>query len=297
MLIRAKDGQRPTLHLPPTWHLTLADRARLTLDGLLITDGGIEILPTQTAPVADHAVTFLHCTLVPGQKLDAQSTPIGPAAREAASVTLSAAPAAAGTLALTLDHLHQRPAGARRRADGAALDQRQHRRRQRRQDRSDAGADQTTLTRTTVLGALATRTLWATDAVLDGLVTCERTQVGCLRFSYVGRDDVAMPPVDSITPRKYRCQPDLAIATLSDPAREIDVRERLLPQFASRTFGQPHYAQLANGCADEIKSGASDGSEMGAFAGVHQPQRLTNLQTALAEYLRLGLEAGVFFVT
>jgi len=34
---------------------------------------------------------------------------------------------------------------------------------------------------------------------------------------------------------------------------------------------------------------------MGVFHLVQQPQRLANLRTALDEYLRVGLEAGIFF--
>jgi hypothetical protein len=45
-------------------------------------------------------------------------------------------------------------------------------------------------------------------------------------------------------------------------------------------------------CATEITTGAENGSEMGAFSFLQQPQRRTNLQTALDEYLRFGLEAG-----
>jgi hypothetical protein len=36
---------------------------------------------------------------------------------------------------------------------------------------------------------------------------------------------------------------------------------------------------------------------MGVFCMLQQPQRLKNLQVALEEYLRFGLEAGIFFVT
>jgi hypothetical protein len=36
---------------------------------------------------------------------------------------------------------------------------------------------------------------------------------------------------------------------------------------------------------------------MGAFHDLFQPQRLTNLNVRLQEYLRVGLEAGVFPVT
>jgi hypothetical protein len=36
---------------------------------------------------------------------------------------------------------------------------------------------------------------------------------------------------------------------------------------------------------------------MGAFSDLKQPQRLANLRASLTEYLPVGLEAGVFFVT
>jgi hypothetical protein len=36
---------------------------------------------------------------------------------------------------------------------------------------------------------------------------------------------------------------------------------------------------------------------MGAFSSLKQPQREANLRLALDEYLRSGLDAGIFFVT
>jgi hypothetical protein len=45
------------------------------------------------------------------------------------------------------------------------------------------------------------------------------------------------------------------------------------------------------------QAGAEDGSEMGVFSLLQQPQREANLRIALDEYLRFGLEAGIFFVT
>ena len=43
--------------------------------------------------------------------------------------------------------------------------------------------------------------------------------------------------------------------------------------------------------------GADDDGEIGAFHFLQQPQRLANLEGRLDEYLRFGLEAGVFLVT
>jgi hypothetical protein len=36
---------------------------------------------------------------------------------------------------------------------------------------------------------------------------------------------------------------------------------------------------------------------MGAYSFLQQPQRESNLRQSLTEYLRVGLEAGFFFVT
>ena len=62
-------------------------------------------------------------------------------------------------------------------------------------------------------------------------------------------------------------------------------------------YGEPDFAQLNRNCATEIRSGAEDGAEMGAFQQLRQPQREANLHAALEEYLPFGLQAGLFFVT
>ena len=66
--------------------------------------------------------------------------------------------------------------------------------------------------------------------------------------------------------------------------------------FRSQRLGDPGYAQLLLLCAPELLSGADNGAEMGVFNQVQQPQREANLRTALDEYLRFGLEAGIFYV-
>ena len=75
------------------------------------------------------------------------------------------------------------------------------------------------------------------------------------------------------------------------------IRVRLIPSFTSEDYGHYAYAQLSRTCAVEIATGGDNGAEMGAFNFLLQPQRLTNLQTGLDEYLRFGLEAGIVLVT
>jgi hypothetical protein len=86
------------------------------------------------------------------------------------------------------------------------------------------------------------------------------------------------------TPRRYHCLPAAGGET-------ADVR----PQFTSLHFGDPAYAQLSRRCPAAIRTGADDGAEMGAFHDLFQAQRESHLRARLAEYLRFGLEAGVFY--
>jgi hypothetical protein len=132
-------------------------------------------------------------------------------------------------------------------------------------------------------------------------VWTERKQQGCVRFSYV--------PLGSVTPRRYRCQPelagDLAIAAseratgikLAAPERkEVTARvaRRLVPSFCSRRYGRPDYLQLRTSSPVEIRKGASDESEMGAYHLLFAPQREANIRIRIQEYLRFALSAGVF---
>ncbi|NJD75647.1 MAG: hypothetical protein FIB08_00935 [Candidatus Methanoperedens sp.] len=71
----------------------------------------------------------------------------------------------------------------------------------------------------------------------------------------------------------------------------------LKPAFTSIVYGDPGYAQLGRNCAEEIRTGAEDGSEMGVFCSLKQPQREANFRTSLDEHLGFGLEAGIFYVT
>jgi hypothetical protein len=145
--------------------------------------------------------------------------------------------------------------------------------------------------------------LSATDALFTGKVTTDHRQQGCVRFSFV--------PDGSTTPRRYRCQPDFEIAneitaaTGTGPtlpaARQQQIHDAvvswLLPSFTTWLYGQPAYLQLHLHCPRQIREGAEDGSEMGAYCHLKQPQRLKNLQIRLQEYLPFGRQAATIFVT
>jgi hypothetical protein len=148
----------------------------------------------------------------------------------------------------------------------------------------------TTLERTTIFGAVNLSTLaLASNVVFTDAVTVQRQQTGSIRYSYV--------PGASKTPQRYRCQPDLATNSSSHSTDKLYDQQRLIPRFTSTCYGDPGYAQLSLQCAPEIGAGGDDGSEMGAFYGLHQPQRSAYLELSLEEYVPVGLEAGIFYVT
>jgi hypothetical protein len=141
---------------------------------------------------------------------------------------------------------------------------------------------------TTVLGLTGAETLEASNCLFYQAVTVARRQAGCVRFSY--------EPAASVTPRRFRCQPDLAISAPGAPS-EAEVRRKLEPHFTAVDYGSAGYCQLHQSTAPELRTGAEDGSEMGAFSFLKQPQREQNMVAALDEYLRAGLVAGIFYVT
>ncbi|MGC2698424.1 MAG: hypothetical protein WA738_21760 [Candidatus Angelobacter sp.] len=140
----------------------------------------------------------------------------------------------------------------------------------------------------TVFGTINSFILSASDSLFTGVVTATRQQTGCVRFCFV--------PAGSQTGQRYHCQPDLALANVPNSAR-ASILARVSPQFTSVDVGQPGYGQLSSACPVEITTGGDNESEMGAFNFLQQPQRATNLQTALDEYLRFGLEAGAILET
>lgn len=134
-------------------------------------------------------------------------------------------------------------------------------------------------------------------------VLVNRCQDGCVRFSYL--------PHGSRTPRRYRCQPDLAVeqaiarekqrnaavSLVDQDALRSFIHGWLVPSFTSLRYGSPAYGQLSLGCPTEIRSGANDESEMGVYCHLKNPQRLSNLRTRLGEYLPIGLETGIIFAS
>jgi hypothetical protein len=167
----------------------------------------------------------------------------------------------------------------------------------------DAEKTPVELRTTTILGKTRVKTINSENCIFNDLVTAERRQTGCIRFSFV-------PGKNPEVPRRFRCQPELEITTrIAEAEKEHalpatqkekignDIRDWLVPAFTSVVYNDPGYAQLGFSCPVQISTGADDGSEMGVFSFLQQPQRGANLRIALNEYLPLGLEAGIIHVT
>jgi hypothetical protein len=294
LTIRVADGERPVIHGTVT--IASAEEAEITLNGLMIAK------MVRVTGAARITLVLQHCTLPPIELgNDLIPRPLGtPSVRWAETGqggTLFLDRAVTGRMVVGPD--------VRVEASDCIIDAVQ-----------DAGvalaasedgktsAGSFRAVRTTVIGAVHVQELELADnSLFTGVVTSEQKQTGCVRFSYL--------PLESQVPRRYRCQPDFAITQAVEdamrrnpnaPSPELDriaaaIRSSLRPDFTSRQFAHSGYMQLHASCAVEIRSGAVDGSEMGVFHDLFQVQRETNLRARLEEYLRFGLETGVFFVT
>ena len=279
--IRAADKRRPVLLIAGQALISGGENAELTLNGLVIAAGGL--LVYQAIDNELGRLCLRHCTLAPGSAAEGSPPQIA-----GAPLTIEER-----NVIVEIDHCI---VGVIRAIDGARL------------EIADSIIDATDETEiayaglaesdpgaalkiadTTVIGKvhtqvmeLASNTIFLSELkTADGWIApviAERLQQGCVRFSYV--------PPGSRLPRPHRCQP----ASLGDAAR-------VRPVFTSLRHGDAGYCQLSQHCALEIRQGADDGAEMGTFHDLYQPQREANLRTSLDEYLRFGLEAGIFFAS
>lgn len=267
--------------------------ARLHLNGLLL-DGTLSVLAGDL-----ESLELVHCTVVPvSGRLAVTSASGGANAHLTVRVDHSicgrvTAPEALRELRVADSIIDAREASG---ALGYAVAGRT--------DGSEPGPP-TTIERCTVHGRVRVTTLTlASETLFTAPAQAERLQEGCVRYCYL--------PENSHVPRRFRCQPDLALlararalsahpelATAADlPASErARIVAHLRPMFTSLDYGDPGYMQLARACAAELRAGAEDGSELGVFSHLRQPQREANIRQSLNEYLRFGLEAGLFFVT
>ena len=308
LTIQAKNKRRPHVHLADGLVAVRgAKGATLTLGGILV-EGGLEI----TEDLAK--LRLLHTTLVPGRSVEQETaTNSGPSlvVRAKSGTTIintglevQIAFSIVGSLVIPsqiakLTILDSIVDGVLKEGDepGVAI-----------ADEAQTSGPPAQIERSSIFGSSRFLKLeLASETIFTGPVNVDQHEQGCLRFCYV-------PPL-SQTPQRYRCQPTLEIQLEKDQRKaaakksgttppvdwetvlQADVEDWLVPSFESLRYGDPDFAQLRRTCPSQVRTGSEDGSEMGAFCVLKQPQRESNLRIRLEEYLPVGLEAGIVYVT
>ncbi len=303
---RAANDHRPTIVLGGELQITIDAGAELVLNGLLISGAGLRV--TAHATAGTRSLRLRHCSLVPGLTLSRNGEPENPQApsliieqpnlnviiedsivggiRSVSEATLEIRDSivdatdktgVAYAAANNMDH------GGTLRAINTSFIGKVHARRM------------PMISNSIFYAELGQADPWQVP------VRSEQRQNGCVRYTYV--------PDGSIVPRHHQCQPQRAIAEAIDAAEKqqpgslnqaqkdaiaAEVRARINPAFNSLRYGQADYAQLRL-TPEEIRRGADDEAEMGAFHDLYAPQREDDLRIRLDEYLRFGLEAGIFY--
>jgi hypothetical protein len=317
--IRAASGVRPVIRLLDweTSHrdaltVTMSRGSRFTMDGLLVAGRGVHIHELKREKKEDPRermcgaeVIVRHCTLVPrrGHEPEGQAQRHhAPASLELHHIraTLRIEHSILGSIQIHEDEVREDPIPVY--ITDSIIDAMGH-------DREAIGAPGhpvahavLTIRRCTVFGVTDVHAIeLAENCIFNNCLNVARRQLGCMRFCYVAQG--------CRTPRRYNCQPDLVdhsiaeevkrgnIARSEEAALQESERRRVRPRYTSVHYGEAGYSQLAFTCADEIKRGADDGSEMGVFHDLYQPQREASLLARLEEYTPAGIDAGIIIVT
>jgi hypothetical protein len=296
--LRARNGARPLVRLfdinasrgdalvvcGPSDHNYHGRGPQFTLDGLLIAGRGLQFRGGLAR------VTIRHCTLIPGWSLGHDCAPEN---EMDASLELIGTPAQVniehsilGSILVDQDAVLSDP--MRLNITDSILDAT----RLEYDALSASGPNQAVahvllnISRTTVLGAIKTHEIeLAENSIFMSHVKVAHSQTGCMRFCYV--------PAGSRTPPRYECQPDGVKKGVLNEVDKALAELRVRPRFNSVRYGMATYCQLADSCAEEIKRGADDESELGVFHDLFQPQREANLRTRLDEFTPAGINAGI----
>jgi hypothetical protein len=258
VVLRAADRHRPLISAVGPIALKPGKDGTIVLDGLMISGGPLVL--EDTGDIAVRKVILKHCTLVPGLTRTADNEPVSPAAPS----LIIEHPFAVVELDRCVTGPITSVAGATVSVKDSVV--------------AAAAAAATAFTvaalkldESTVIGTIEAVRVDISNSIVLGTVTAERRQEGCVRFSYITED--------SLTPQKYRC-------VFQPP-----------PDFTSLRFADPGHCQLRASTVDEIRRGADNESEMGVGNHLFAPQREANLLVRLDEYLRFGLEAGIFYAS
>ncbi|WP_255427814.1 hypothetical protein [Xanthomonas sp. SS] len=313
--LRAADGTRPVIRLID-WQTDLPDAltvevdagSRFVLDGVMVSgrplhitsprDPGLHAAAAAQVPDCAAEVIIRHCTLVPGWSLECDCAPQRPAEpslelhRLKARVRIERS--IVGAIQVQQDEVGSDPlplhigdsivdaCAPQRQAIGGSG--------------SGIAHAELTVLRSTVFGLVEVHALrLAENSLFNDCLNVARRQIGCLRFCRV--------PRHCRTPRRYRCQPDQAIAAVRDlqlppvqeAARVAGEQRRLTPHYDARRYGHPGYARLSRDSAEELRRGADDGAELGVYHHLYAAQREANLRARLHDSTPAATSVGLFF--
>lgn len=294
--IRAASETRPVIRLldrqpgrPDSLRVQGERGSRFTLDGLLISGRPVR------AEGALATLRIRHCTLVPGWDLHDDCAPSRPAEPSIELIDTCAClvveHSIVGSIQVSNDEVEADPTPVR--ICDSIVDATD-------EDNEAIGGVGwpsahvvATIRRSTVIGLVQVHALeLAENSIFLGAMCVARSQIGCVRFCYI--DEVLR------TPRRYRCQPDLVVAAvigedeIHDRMRDRE-RRRVKPVFDSLRYARPEYCRLSLACAEEIRRGADDQSEMGVFHDLFNPQARINLDARLDEHTPAAFDVGIFF--
>jgi hypothetical protein len=144
----------------------------------------------------------------------------------------------------------------------------------------------------TVFGTSTFKSLAATNVIFTDSASVARRQSGCVRYSWIASN--------STVPRRFRCQPDLAIAAAEakngSPLNQSEMKTEALsvtPVFLDTELDEPTVGMLHGLTRDAIRVGGEDDTEMGVFSSAAEGLRFANLRSLFNDYVPFGLEAGV----
>lgn len=297
--IRAAQQARPVIRLqdmradaPDSMTVTGGAGSRFVLDGMLVAGRGIAV----EGDIA--SVTIRHSTLVPGWSLQPDCDPRRPAEPSIELIDTGAClvvrRSIVGSIQVNRDEVRTEPArivveDSIVDATGIDCDSPQC---------EAVGAASSRhafavarFARSTIIGRVMVHAIeGAENSIFLGRVIVARRQVGWLRFCHVAPH--------SRTPRRFRCQPDLAeqAAKAAEPdspeAAMARARAAARPRFDSLRYGRPEYCRLSADCPREISAGADDGGEMGVFHHLDATRRLDALAAALEDQAPIGTSIG-----
>jgi len=315
--LRAANHARPVIRLPDgnagqtgSMNIKGAAGSRFKMDGLLISGKNVRFQGQgdQTAGPGSGAeadiceIVIRHCTLVPGLALSGNCSHLHPDVPSLELINTQTQVKIEKSILGPIRVVEDRFKPIEILISDSIVDAMSQ------EDTALGGSEDTiahaavTILRSTIFGRIRVHAIdLAENSIINGIVRVARSQRGCMRFCYLERG--------SRTPRRYCCQPDLALNSLrsrliKDKAADEEISRaaeleslRVRPRFNSTCYGTPAYCQLAAACAEEIRRGADDESEMGIFHDLYQPQRADNLRARLDEFTPASMAVGIIYAS